>query len=362
MTDVLAKEDVNTGRQIEFDYMKGIFMLFIFLIHAYQATWSDMNLPVNCIYAFATMSGVAIYIFVMGFGVSYSEKATPSDLVKRGVRMLILQYLTNLLYVISLLIPYPFVRGTLTPDGAEIFELLLYVYIRYVNVFFITGVIYLVLALLKKFRVPIFVYPILAIVTALAAPMVYGTSVDAPVLGFIMKLLIGEDVFVSFTPLYFLPYALIGVAVGKFYRRIKDKALFYRKIIPVCLVIIIAWWVSVFIRLRPPAEFMQEMDYAYSCPDLWHVIASLAHIILFAGLLYYYAEHRKTEGYSQFLYYSKHITLYYALHLTVYLAAFGFHGYIAFGSGSCIILMLLSMAVTEVMVRIINHKKKTCAV
>ena len=40
MNTIFAKEEVNIGRQSEFDYLKGIFMLFIYLIHAFQATLS----------------------------------------------------------------------------------------------------------------------------------------------------------------------------------------------------------------------------------------------------------------------------------------------------------------------------------
>lgn len=355
MMSIMAKEEVNTGRQIEFDYMKGIFMLFIFLIHAYQATGSDMSLPVKFIYAFATMSGAAIYIFVMGFGISYSPNLTPAHLAKKGFMLVLYQYLTNILYVISLCIPYPFVKSSLTPEGAEIFDLLKCVYIQYINIFFTAGIICLVLALLKKLSAPTFVYLILAAAVALAAPQIYGTEVEVPVLGYVIKLLIGEDIFISFTPLYFLPYALIGVASGKLYRRIRDKSVFYRYVICACAVIVIAWWVSVFIRLRPPALFWQEMDYSYTCPDIWHVIASLAHIFLFAGLLYFFSKHHRNQASSQILFYSKNISLYYALHLTVYLAALGFHGYLEFDSGTCLILALVSMAVTEVMVRTIQQ-------
>lgn len=234
---------------------------------------------------------------------------------------------------------------------------------QFINIFFITGVIYFVLALLKRLRIPVIGYPILAVLTSLVAPLLYGTSVNIPVIGYIITLLIGEAPFVSFTPLYFLPYALIGVAVGKSYRKILDKALFYKRMIPVSAGIILIWWISVYIRIRGSvdewgyitdiASFEEIMDYAYSCPDLWHVIASLAHVMLFAGILYFLRDHIA----SQFLFYGKNITLYYALHLTVYLFVFGMHGYTGFGEGFVLILALISMIVTEVIVRFIVRKR-----
>ena len=53
---IFSAEEVNTGRQKEFDFLKGLFMIFIFLVHAFQATMSDMGQAVLCIWIFATMS------------------------------------------------------------------------------------------------------------------------------------------------------------------------------------------------------------------------------------------------------------------------------------------------------------------
>ncbi len=363
MKKLLSSEETNTGRQTEFDHMKGIFMLFIYLIHAYQATGSDKGPFVSCIYIFATMSGAAIYIFVAGFGTAYDKSSSPASLCARGVRLVAYQYMTNILYALSLLIPYPFIARTLESDQIETFRVMMQTYLQFINIFFITGIIYLVLALLKKLRLPLALYPVLAVVTALAAPLLYGTKADIPVIGYVCSLLIGEAPFVSFTPLYFLSYALIGVAAGNVYRRICDKALFYKRMILVSAGIILIWWVSVYVRIRGSvdewgyitdiASFEEVMDYAYSCPDLWHVLASIAHVMLFAGILYFIRDHIA----AQFLYYGRNITLYYALHLVPYLIAFAMHGYTGFGEGFVLILTLISMIVTEVIVRFIVRKR-----
>lgn len=50
MRDIISSKEVNIGRQEEFDYLKGIFMIFIFLIHSFQATMSDESSFVSGIY------------------------------------------------------------------------------------------------------------------------------------------------------------------------------------------------------------------------------------------------------------------------------------------------------------------------
>ena len=375
MNAIFSHEETNTGRQREFDYLKGIFMLFIYLIHAFQATMSPEDTITRWIYMFATMSGAAIFIFVMGIGTAYSRNATPVGMAKSGVRMVVYQYLNNLAYAAALLIPYPFVRGKLTGTGMENFEYLIEVYPQYINIFFITGIIYLVLALLRKLNINTAGYVALGAALSIAAPFLYGTPVDVPVLGYIMKLLIGEAEFVSFTPLYFLSYALFGAAFGKILRHVKDKVKFYGMLAIPGIVIVIVWWVLVFIKYGSDISRMYVvLSDAYSQPDFWHVAASIAHIFIFA-IVFFFIENIGTEDgklrvlknpvVRQILYYSEHISKYYALHITVYFIALGINGYEGFRSYQCWLLALLSIVVTEMMVRGYNmlqerlsHNKK----
>ena len=60
------------------------------------------------------------------------------------------------------------------------------------------------MALLKKLNMKTAGYVIIGAAVSIAAPFLYGKPVNVPVLGYMIKLLIGEAVFVSFTPLHFL--------------------------------------------------------------------------------------------------------------------------------------------------------------
>lgn len=365
MNTVFSKEEVNTGRQREYDYLKGMFMLFIYLIHAFQATLSPEDSIIQGIYIFATMSGAAIFIFVMGIGTVYSKNASPAEFVKSGVRMIVYQYLNNLAYIAALLLPYPFVSGKLSQTGAENFKFLIKIYIQYTNIFFITGIIYLVLALLKKLNIKIAGYAIIGAAFSIAAPFLCGTPVDVPVIGYIVKLLIGEADFVSFTPLYFLSYALFGIVFGKILRHVKDKAGFYKILAIPSIVIVLIWWALIFAKygLDLP-ELFAVFSVSYTHPSLWHVAASLAHIFIFAIIFFVLGEARRKDEKpceprnpvaKQLLYYSRHISKYYALHVTVYFVVLGLHGYEGFQSYQCWLLALLSMIVTELMVRGYNY-------
>lgn len=365
MNTIFSQKEVNTGRQREFDYLKGIFMVLIYLIHAFQATLSPEDALTRWIYMFATMSGAAIFIFVMGIGTVYSRNTAPVAFAKSGIRMVIYQYLDNIAYVVALLIPYPFVSGKLSETETGNLHYLVVVYLQYINIFFITGIIYLVVALLKKLNVKFWGYVLIGAVMSIAAPLLFDTPVNVPVVGYLMKLLIGDAEFVSFTPLYFLAYALFGVAFGKILRHVQDKAGFYRILAIFSSAIVVAWWVFVFVKYGSNlTEMMAVLSIAYTQPDFWHVVASLAHILLFAAILFHIEERGNKDGSPsepknpvarQILYYNKHISKYYALHVTVYFVALGFHSYESFEGYQCWLLALLSMLITECMVRGYNY-------
>lgn len=365
MNTVFTNEKINTKRQQEFDYLKGIFMLFIFLIHAFQATLSLEDTFTRGLYMFATMSGAAIFIFVMGIGTVYSRNATPAGFAKSGVRMVIYQYLNNLAYVAALLLPFPFVHKNLSENGIENLKFLSKSYIQYTNIFFITGIIYLILALLKKLNVKTIGYVIIGIVVSLAAPFLYGTPINVPILGYIVTLLIGEADFVSFTPLYFLSYALLGAAFGSILQHVKDKVKFYKILAVPSIAVVLLWWVLIFLKYGSDiSEMSAVLSDAYTTPDLWHVIASLAHIFIFAIFFFFIDKASRKNGKPcepknpaarQLLYYSRHISKYYAIHVPVYLVVLGINGYESFKSYQCWLLALLSIIVTEFIVRGYNY-------
>lgn len=354
---VFSKNEVNTGRQREFDYLKGIMMILIFIIHAFQGTLSPKDDVMRSIYIFNSMSGAAVFIFVMGFGTAYSRRASPGEFTKSGIRFVVYQYLNNLAYLAAYLLPLPFIINSLSSESLDTVHLGVEIYGQYTNIFFITGIFYLVFALLSKLKAHTLVYVIIGTATAIAAPFIYGKAPDIPVLGYIIRLMIGEANFVSFTPLYFLSYAMYGVAFGRIFRKVKDKKKFYLYLMPVCAVIAAVWWVLFFIQNGTNlTELYSIVNVTYTHPDLWHVVASMAHIFLMSGLIFFIVDaagnkEPRNIAAKQLLYYNKHISKYYAVHMLTYLLASALHSYLPFESWQCWILTVLCMVTTEIVVR-----------
>lgn len=352
MDHILEKRPVNTSRQREFDYLKGFFMVFIYLVHAYQATSSEEDIVIKAVFGFATLSGAAIFIFVMGMGTVYSRCSGPKMLAKNGIVMVGYQYLSNIAYAAALTLPYLFVRNRL--GDKQVYYDLLEIYLQFINIFFITGILYLALALAKKWKLSAAGYAAAGLLFAITAPFLYGRPVDVPVLGYIVKIIIGEDDFISFAAVYFLSYAFLGVAFGHLLQRVKDKNAFYRWVMPVCAAIALIWWIVTIKKYGFGDELYQYLCITYAQPDLFHVAASIAHILFFAGALYFGDGAMEKSGVigRQLLYYNRHISKYYAIHTGVYFVIYGFHKYEGFSSLQCWLLTALCMIVTGGIVRL----------
>ena len=169
--------------------------------------------------------------------------------------------------------------------------------------------------------------------------------------------MIGEANFVSFTPLYFLSYAMYGAAFGRIFRKVRDKKRFYLYLMPVCAVIAAVWWALFFIQNGTNlTELYSIVNVTYTHPDLWHVAASMAHIFLMSGLIFFIVDAAGNKepaniAAKQLLYYNKHISKYYAVHMLTYLLASALHFYLPFESWQCWILTVLCMITTEIIVR-----------
>lgn len=83
-----------------------------------------------------------------------------------------------------------------------------------------------------------------------------------------------------------LSYAFLSVAFGHLLQRVKDKKAFYGLVMPVCVVIALAWWIFTVKKYGFGEEFYIYLCMSYSHPGLFHVIASIAHVLLFAGVVY----------------------------------------------------------------------------
>ena len=356
----LKNEEVNVGRQRELDLVKGFLMIMIVFIHSFQtiagAEAAESNVH-KIMFALFMPTGACLYLFAMGFGSVFTRHSKPKDLVKNGVKLLVYQGLSNLCYAIAMTVSF-YIRNSITGEVAgsrALYEANVYSMLTFVNIFFISGMCYLILALYRKLNVKLSGYIISAIVVGIVSPFTKLLVSDNPALNWILDMTFGGKGETSFCFFPYLSYVFLGYVFGKVIRRIpeNEKGNFYKKSGIVCGMVAAIWFAGCIV-LHPGIEgFFNYMIEQYRIPGLFKVIGSFCTIMFVFAIAFWLMPmiEKWKFGYRKLCYYSKQISKMYAIHIGVYYVIGGLAAFYAFNVKECLIWAVIVLVVTDLFVQ-----------
>lgn len=365
-----TKNDVNTKRQIEFDYLKGLFIPMIIVIHAFQLLGGVAEPFYEVFYPICTLTGSTIFLFVMGMGSTYSRRG-PKHMVISGIKLIIWQIAWNLFALAAPFLLGQGIRAALGlsmdmwPIAVEQAKILA----QYINIFFIAGVIYLLLALFKKINLPIWGYLVIAAAVMIATPFLYMTdwSTNIPVIDYILMTFFGGRDSVSLVFLPHFVYAMFGVWFGHVLRRTSDKKRLYLTLLPGALTIGIAYVVYAILTNDSLTSFCTFMSYEYVFPGIFRMLANLSFTLLTAAVLWVLITHIKRIKVldKALLHFNRKTSAYYAIHPFLYSLIGSIAAMAPFGWLPCLALSVVntffSWFVIRIWQKIYKPKKKSDA-
>lgn len=356
----LKDQEVNVGRQRELDLVKGFLMIMIVFIHSFQtiagaeAAESSVH---KIMFALFIPTGACLYLFTMGFGSAFTRHSQPKDMVKNGVKLLFYQGLSNLCYVAIMTICFN-IRNSITGEAAgsrELYNANLYSMLTFVNIFFIAGMCYLVLAIYRKLNVKLSGYIISTVIVGIISPFTGLLVSDNPALNWILDMTFGGKGETSFCFFPYLSYVFLGYVFGKVIRRVpeNEKGNFYKKSGVVCGTVAVVWFICCIV-LHPGIEgFFNYMIGQYRVPGLAKVTGSFCSIILVFAIAFWIMPimEKWKFGYNKLCYFSKQISKMYAVHIGVYWVIGGFAAFYEFGVKGCLILSVIVLIATDLIVQ-----------
>ena len=356
----LKKEEVNVGRQRELDLVKGFLMIMIILIHSFQ-TIGNLD-TVNSyaheiLFALFMPTGACLYLFAMGFGSVFTRHSEPKDMVKNGIKLLAFQALSNLCYAAVIVISFclrNLIAGEV-PGSRELYQENLYAVLTFVNIFFISGMCYLVLALYKKLNVKPVGYIISAIAVGIVTPFTRLLVSDNQALNWILDMTFGGKGETSFCFFPYLSYVFLGYVFARVIRQIpeEEKGDFYKKSGIICGIIAAVWFISCIVLHPNVDDFFNYMLDQYRTPGLLKVIGSLCTILLVFAISFRVMPRieKWKFGYNKLCFYSKQISKMYAVHIGVYYVIGGFTAFGGFGVKACVLWSVAGLIVTDLLVQ-----------
>lgn len=356
----LKDQEVNVGRQRELDLVKGFLMIMIVFIHSFQtiagaeAAESSVH---KIMFALFMPTGACLYLFTMGFGSAFTRHSQPKDMVKNGVKLLFYQGLSNLCYAAIMTICFN-IRNSIAGEAAgsrELYNANLYSMLTFVNIFFIAGMCYLVLAIYRKLNVKLSGYIISAVIVGIISPFTGLLVSDNPALNWILDMTFGGKGETSFCFFPYLSYVFLGYVFGKVIRRVpeNEKGNFYKKSGVICGTVAVVWFICCIV-LHPGIEgFFNYMIGQYRVPGLAKVTGSFCSIILVFAIAFWIMPimEKWKFGYNKLCYFSKQISKMYAVHIGVYWVIGGFAAFYEFGVKGCLILSVIVLIATDLIVQ-----------
>ena len=303
---LLADKTVNTGRQPEIDMAKATCIFLMILLHSYLGFSPDNDSVImRFLGNWAGLLGAGSFMAYMGIGMRYSRHQDPGSNIVRGIALLTVSQLVNLLrFAIPGLVAFhatgdrrfiPYMLDVIQSD-----------------IITFAGLAFLFMALLKKLKLRDgWILAIGIVMNLLMIPL--GNIIKTPEAYWpnrILNLFIrtensmftlgGDFVFVAF-----------GYLIGGLYTRIPDKNRMANRVLLICLPISVIYIV---LRMNVPFPLMPEYILEYEPrlgPD--GAVTCLNSIIFLAIM---YKIRRLTGGKIPLLvnHLSKNINRYYCIH------------------------------------------------
>jgi len=225
--NIFSNENINCNRQIEVDIIRGLAIFFMILVHTsgqFLNESGSKTLFANTVDFFGCIPAAPVFMFVMGIGFVYSKNQDGLYLIKRGIQIFALGYLLNFLRgFLPVAIGSRLGYYSLTEGGMPWFY-----YLVEVDILQFAGLAMIFIGFLKKIRLNIWFYPVIAIIVGFVSPYLWKLNTGIAKIDVLLATLFGGYSY-TFHPFFsWIFYPLFGTFFGWLLIKVKDKNKFYK--------------------------------------------------------------------------------------------------------------------------------------
>lgn len=234
----------------------------------------------------------------------YSRHNTPEEMIKRGIKLLLLGFIVN---IGESILPY-FLSSHLLNNPA-MFEIYNGLMLFYVDVFAFACLTFIVMGILKKFNISNIQLLILAIILSFIGSFLRVSDINNPALSLFLGYFVPTNVIFTCFPFinwFILP--VIGYIYGQYYIRCNDKSQFF-KYWPIFLITSIIFFIFNVYNGGYPGS-----DESYSFVTTWEVIFIVMQVHGFLGLFYNLSKVLSQSINEFFTFMGKSVTRIYIVH------------------------------------------------
>lgn len=279
--NILEKKIVNSGRQIELDIAKGLAILFMIAVHI-QSELGNPSISTTKIGGivdfFGTIPAAPVFMFLLGTGIVFSKKSEPKILMKRGIKIIGLGYLLNIIRTIIVFLP-SLLFGDISSYTNE-----LIVSLVNIDILQFAGLAFIFFGLVKKLNLKSNHMVILVIIISFLNYMLLELQTENYIIAAITGLFWGSNELASFPFTTWIFYPVAGFYFGEILMRQENKAVFYKKVFfsfatLLCLLIVISYKFSI------SSGLMTEVSYYHH--TLFSNVLFTSFVLVWISVLFY---------------------------------------------------------------------------
>lgn len=314
MKSIFIKEPINNKRQIELDIAKGLALVFMVWVHTneyYQGTQYHGGFYNRMVEFLGSPPAAPVFMFLLGLGIVYSSKSTPSKLMKRGVLIFISGYVLSFCRDV---LPYAllFRRERDTELLIEAWDLL-----WGVDILQFAGLTFLFFAFVKKFNITQQALFLFWCVFATLNMVLRDITFSSDFANGFFGLFWGTDDYSWFPFLNWITFPIQGYVCGYYIMRCTDKRALYKRVLILAGTISIPLWIYSYVNDVQFGAFGELWQQAYYHHDIMGSLVLSAFAMLWISLCYF-AEPFIPEFFKVSLSrWSKNVNTIYCIHYTI---------------------------------------------
>lgn len=240
---------INKTRQVELDIAKCMAIIFMVYVHLLEEFHGNVY-PNTYLRIFIEFCGgplaAPVFMICLGIGIVYSSKSSHAYLFKRGLSLICLGYILNIIREIPYIIAF-----FINHDNSFISDAIACIFS--VDILQFSGLSFIFVSFIKKFNLSLLKTSLITIFIVILGMILGNVSCDFLgkhiIIGEFLGLFIYTNEYTWFPSTLWICFPIIGYVFGNFLICTKNKSNFYKKIFLSCTLIFISLTL-IFIKYR----------------------------------------------------------------------------------------------------------------
>ena len=266
LSSLLQKEEVQTSRQYELDLLKALAIVSMIICHAViqlaahiPGYEQDMAYVFADLYLGCYLAVAHAFMLAMGFGIIFSKKNAPSDLIRRGIHLYILAFVLNFFRYGMYAVAYGLIEGEFMEE--TVYSLIV------LDILQFAGLALIATGLFKLLKLNVFHMLVIGVILSIAGGILAFTYNGS----YVANYFIGH--FVTTTKecscfVFFNWYIFVaaGMMLGTVIRRTEDTDRLYRRLLYIAIPVLIIY-IALTCIFGPMFMTKSRWYYATSLPE-----------------------------------------------------------------------------------------------